>query len=444
MRFHLSMIFTIFVGHLLAMDGGIDHALVSLYVVQCDTGKVLVDQNSDLSLIPASCMKVVTTAAALQLLGTHYRFETHLAYDGFIDHTQTLRGNLYIQGGGDPCLGSERISSALSWKKQIELWADEIQRIGIQKIEGRVIGDDTKWEKARAVPSWLWEDLGNYYGAGASALSFHENTYSLFLKPGDQVGEDAAILYVDPPLPTLLLQNEVKTGPQDSGDCACIYGAEFISTQFIRGTIPAGVEAFVIKGAIPDPATTCVDLLVKELSSRGITVEQKPLRPQNKRACFHVTYSPTIGEIVYQTNQKSINLYAEHLLKKMGEVMFCEGSTSAGVKAVTYLWKSQGIDLSGFNMADGSGLSSKNLITTKQLVEILLNIKKADYFPVFFASLPQKSDQVRGKSGSLSLVNGYAGYAGNTAFAILINHCPDRQKMKQAIDLFLLKTNEQS
>src|SRR5581483_9682898 len=133
----------------------------------------------------------------------------------------------------------------------------------------------------------------------------------------------------------------------------------------------------------------------------------------------------------YWANQKSINLYAEHLLKKMGEVVYNEGSTAAGIKAVTNFWRSQNIDLSGFNMVDGSGLSRKNLITTTQFVEMLLKMKTSKAFPLFFESLPQDHPPVKAKSGSMSLVKGYVGYAGNIAFAVIVNQCSNRQTMNK-------------
>lgn len=419
----------------------IDHALVSIYAVHCDTGNVLLSQNCDLSMIPASCMKIVTTAAALHLLGTEARFETHLEYDGWIDDMKTLHGNLYIRGGGDPCLGSNRISGDFAWKKQIEAWADAIQKLGVKKISGNVIADATKWEKALAVPSWTWEDLANYYGAGASALSFHENQYSLIFRPGNKIGEKATILRTDPPLPSLVFHNEVKTGPEGSGDCACIYGSEFSPIHFVRGTIPLGVDEFSIKGAIPDPAKFCAELLAQELQKRNVPIN-KEIEQQNKRVTFHTTYSPTIKEIVHWTNQKSINFYAEHLLKKMGEAANNEGSTSSGIKAVTDFWNSKNIDLSGFHMADGSGLSRKNLVTARQFVEILLTMKKSIAFPIFFESLPHGEGSIRAKTGTMSLIKGCAGYAGNIAFAILVNNSPNSQIMNEKISLILLKLNE--
>jgi D-alanyl-D-alanine carboxypeptidase/D-alanyl-D-alanine-endopeptidase (penicillin-binding protein 4) len=130
-------------------------------------------------------------------------------------------------------------------------------------------------------------------------------------------------------------------------------------------------------------------------------------------------------------------LYAEHLLKKIGQTISHEGSTEAGTKAVADFWRSQNIDLEGFNMADGSGLSRKNLITAKQLVSILLKMKKTESFPLFFQSLPQKNENSRAKSGSMSMVRAYAGYAGNIAFAIIVNHCLD-PKLGEKVERFVV------
>lgn len=424
---------------LFGVDSSIKHALVSVYAVRCDTGEVLISENCDLSMTPASCMKTVTTASALHLLGINSRFETHLEYDGSIDDKNVLHGNIYIRGGGDPCLGSDRIVGNPSWKEQLTIWVKAIQKLGIDKIQGKIIVDATKWEKALAVPSWSWEDLGNYYGAGASSLSFHENCYSIFFRPGSKIGQPATILRTDPPLASLTIQNEVKTGPEGSGDCACIYGSEYSSIQCVRGTVPLGIDEFSIKGAIPDPATFCADLLAKELQKAKVVVEEKVVEQQIQRTNIHTTYSPTIREIVYWTNQESINLYAEHLLKRMGEVVCGEGSTVSGIKAVTDFLASQNINLDGFKMADGSGLSRKNLITTRQIVEMLLKMKKSNLFPVFFESLPQKENHIRAKSGSMSLIKGYVGYTDKIAFAIIINQCLNYQAMQEKINVLLLE-----
>jgi D-alanyl-D-alanine carboxypeptidase/D-alanyl-D-alanine-endopeptidase (penicillin-binding protein 4) len=415
----------------------LENAIVGIYGVDMNTGQVLVEKNSDLSLIPSSCLKIVTTAAALHLLGPETRFETHLKYDGFIDdHTKTLHGNIYICGHGDPCLGSGRVPGSLSWKKQLNVWVEAIQRLGIQKITGKIIGDATIWEKALAVPSWSWEDIGNYYGAGGCALSFNENQYSLFFKPGVKEGDPALILRTEPPLPSMVFHNTVRTGPPGSGDLACIYGTEYSCSATVRGTVPAGVEEFAIKGSIPTPAVLCAELLTQALQEKGLAIQQQKSIHQSEKQLIHTTVSPTVAEIVYWANQLSINLYAENLLKKIGEVVHEEGSTQAGLQAIKH-WLSQQLNVKGLNIVDGSGLSRKNVITSKQLVEVLLTMKKSPLFPIFLDSLPQYNASIRAKSGTMSLIKGYVGYKDHIAFAILVNHHLDSKKTNEIIDQFL-------
>ena len=172
----------------------------------------------------------------------------------------------------------------------------------------------------------------------------------------------------------------------------------------VRGTISRGVNKFFIKGAISDLATLCADLLVQALQAREISIEHKQGIAKNFRVNIQTTYSPKIGEIVHWVNQQSINLYAEHLLKNIGEVIFHEGSTEAGLKAIRDFWAHQNIDLRGFNMMDGSGLSRKNLATTKQLASVLLKMKNSEFFSIFFHSLPEQNGSIRAKSGSMSLI----------------------------------------
>lgn len=407
-------------------------AIVSAYAIDSRTGKVLLDKNSDLSCVPASCMKIVTTGAALQILGADAHFETVLEYDGEIDEARMLHGNLYIRGGGDPTLGSPR--GTLDWKEQIVSWAEAIEKLGIVAVSGRIVADSSKWETAMAVPSWQWEDLGNYYGAGASALSFHENSYSLVFKPGKKLGEATDILRTEPPLGQLELHNAVTTGAEGSGDQATIFGSEFSWLRYVRGTIPLGTKEFAIRGAVSDSTEWIENLLKEELSRRKIMVREDslPLCPTRKK--LHTTVSPQVGEIVYWTNQKSVNLYAEHLLKKMGEVVYGFGSTENGIRAVTEFWKGQNLVLDGFVMADGSGLSRKNIITCQLLVQMLVKLKTST---AFLHSLPERMGGVKAKSGTMSYTKAIAGYRGDVVFAVIVNNCAEKNMnalIEQLID----------
>jgi len=227
-----------------------------------------------------------------------------------------------------------------------------------------------------------------------------------------------------------MIHNEITTGPVGSGDQAWVYGSEYSMVQYIRGTVPAGVETFSIKGSIPDPAKICGCLLERALKKKGMMVLHQK-REAGKRTVFHTTQSPTVKEIVYWTNQKSVNLYAEHLLKKMGEVVFKEGSTEAGIRAVTEFLRSKQIDLEGFHLEDASGLSRKNLVTAKQFVAILSQIKKTEAFPTFMESLVQVAGHVKAKDGWMEQIRGYVGYADELVFAMIVNQCLDPQLPKK-------------
>lgn len=420
----IILFFILFASRLFAVE----QATVALYAVDTETGQLLIDTNSDLSVVPASCLKLFTTAAAIHILGPESRFETHLEYDGTIQD-KTLHGNLYIKGGGDPCLGSSRFGG---YQKQLDIWVDAIRKLGIEKIDGKVVPDATAWEKALAPPSWEFEDLANYYGAGASALSFNENSYTLYFQPGNATGDEAHIIRTDPPFIGATLHNEVKTGSLGSGDQAFIFGCEYCPIQFARGTIPLGAREFSIKGALADPAEVTSYLLCKAL--QGITVGTEAL-PQTKRTCFHTTYSPTVKEIVHLTNQKSVNLYAEHLLKQMGN-----GKTTRGLEKVKEFLLSLGIELSGFNMMDGSGHSRRNLVTAKQLVQLLLKMRHSQHYQIFYDSLPTQQDAVKAKSGSMAFIKSYAGYYDKVAFAFIINNCHDAaERQAKLLQILLMK-----
>lgn len=408
----------------------LEHASIGFYAVNTTTGKEEANRQSEVSLMPLSCTKLITTGAALHLLGPETRFQTTLEWDG---------KNLIIKGGGDPALGSGR-GSAFTWEKQLKIWADAVQAAGITSIKGTVIGDASAWEAAAAIPSWAWEDVGNYYGAGASALSFNENSTTLYFKPGSKVGDAASLIRIDPPLPPAMFRNEVTTGPVGSGDHACVYGMETIPFQILRGTIPAGVAEFSIRGALPDPARFCAESLAAELRRRGILVGEKPLASAQEHKILHTTKSPTVEELVYWTNQKSINLYAENLLKLMGMKVYGEGSTKAGIQAIANFWKSQGVNLGGFHQVDGSGLSRVGVTTAKMLVSVLTLMKQSPYFDPFWKSLPPAPiGEGRAKSGTVTGSKAYAGYVGDVAYAILINNCFDLEARKKAIEGFVLQ-----
>ncbi|MGZ5242449.1 MAG: D-alanyl-D-alanine carboxypeptidase/D-alanyl-D-alanine endopeptidase [Bacteroidia bacterium] len=419
-------------------DPALAHASVGFSLVDTETGKTIYEHNSNQSLIPASSQKIVTTGAALGILGEEFTFKTQLAYD-------SISGNIYIIGGGDPTLGSDRVKGSLSYEDLMNSWAEIIQ----SKLKGRpinaIIADPTHYENATQPANWAWNDIGNYYGAGASGLSINENTYTVTLNASAKVGGDVEIVEINPKIKNLQLKSELKTGTANSGDNAYIFGAPYNYNHIIRGTIPAASKNFKIKGSMPDPAMFCAENLANALTKKGIVhlgavnVSSLPVAV-NKLTVLHTHISPPLKDIVYHTNLKSVNLYAEHLLKECGYKVFKNGSTEAGVKAITQFWQNKGVNADGFFMHDGSGLSHYNAITTKQLAQILAAIKKETYFNSFYNSLPIAgengamrnmgdgttiSGKLRAKSGHMDRIRSYAGYTSTDkkyAFALIVNN----------------------
>ena len=149
------------------------------------------DINADKMLVPASNMKLISTGAAIHKLGPDYRFETAIGHDGTIEDG-VLNGNLYIIGGGDPTLGSKD-SIAVKLEEVFEQWEKLVREAGIKKINGRIIGDGRAFEGMMEEPTWLWNDIGTYYGAGTTGLMFYENMQSFSVAAGDRVGAPVKI-----------------------------------------------------------------------------------------------------------------------------------------------------------------------------------------------------------------------------------------------------------
>lgn len=423
----------------------------ALYDVE--TGKLLEKERADESLLPASTMKTVTSAAAFHILGADYKFKTVLEHDGVIEGG-VLKGNVIIKGGGDPSLGSDRYQWGTDMQSILAIWVKKLREKGVTHIEGDIIGDASIFEDALTPSTWVWSDIGNYYGAGACGLSFNENSYEVFFVPGKSVGSKAEFVGTNPPLPDIKFVNEMRTGSASSGDNGFVYGAQYTFLRTLRGTVPMG-DTFSIKGSIPDPAlftaqclrnallADSIGITGKATTLRHLTMEGKPA-PANKTALY-THQSPPLKDIIYWLNKKSINLYAEHLVKMIGQTLLKDGSNEGGTKAIAEFWKGKGIAVDGLHMNDGSGLSRYNGVTPNQLASILRSNVAEPWFQDFFNSLPvaglatcpgtlknmcrgtAAEGHVWAKSGYISRVRTYAGYVATQSgrrlsFAMMANN----------------------
>jgi D-alanyl-D-alanine carboxypeptidase/D-alanyl-D-alanine-endopeptidase (penicillin-binding protein 4) len=445
----------------LKRDEALKHATWSICVMNTKKDSVIAEYNSIASVVPASTMKIVTTGAALSILGSDLKFETKLQYDGILDTVKgLLKGNIYIIGGGDPTLESEYFKDKKDSTSTTDKWAAILKSKGIKKIEGSIIGDASIFENNMVPAQWIWSDMGNYFGAGACGLTYHDNKYTLYFKSG-AVGTATTITKTQPAVDGLQLVNTVTAGGND--DNAFIYGSPYSCYRMVQGTIPANKNSYEVDGSIPDPALFCAQSLEQSLKTIGINISKQSTTirllketnqyTESKKQTLYINYSPTLDKIVYWTNLKSINLYAEHLLKYICYKKTGIGTEDAGTDIVTNYWKNKGVDTKGFFMNDGCGLSRANVITTKTETQILRLMSKDKNFNAFYNSFPIAGklgslgglcegtfaeNNLRAKSGYITRARGYAGYVKNRkgemlCFSVLANNydcTPTEMKLK--------------
>ncbi|MDE3251903.1 MAG: D-alanyl-D-alanine carboxypeptidase, partial [Bacteroidota bacterium] len=232
-------------------DVQMKHAMLGLEVINAVTGEKLIAIHEETGLAPASCQKIFTSIAAMELLGPDFRYTTRLGYDAPVSGN-VLQGNLYLTGNGDPTLGSWRYD-ATKEDRQIQEMIRFLKSKGIKKISGNLIGENGKWDTQFTPNGWIWEDLGNYYGAGPAALNWHENQYDLYLRSGSRIGDKVVVLKTKPSLFTEHFDNELRSAAKGTGDQTDIYLAPYSQHGFLRGSIPVDEKAFVVSGSIPDP-----------------------------------------------------------------------------------------------------------------------------------------------------------------------------------------------
>jgi D-alanyl-D-alanine carboxypeptidase/D-alanyl-D-alanine-endopeptidase (penicillin-binding protein 4) len=402
-------------------EEGFRRAHVGISLLDLETGEEVYAYNTESYFIPASLQKVIISAAALSLLGEEYRFQTKVEYEGALDEQGTLKGDLFIRGGGDPTLSLDVISK----------WEQAVQEAGIRRVEGKIIAEVGCYETLQASPYWEFGDLGNYYGAGASALSINQNLYKVTFRPGKAEGEPAEVIQIDPPIPYLRYRNEVTTGPQGSGDCVYVFGSEYSFDQFYRGTVPIDQPTLTIKAAIPDPALFCAELLAQKVSATEGVFTSHDRFASTRQEIFSLK-SPSLVEIIKEMNTYSINLYAEHLLKTIGK-----GNSAKGAKGVEEFLKERSIPA---RVRDGAGIARNNLITPSGMTQLLALIHKSSDCKTIYTSFPEPGKSgtlqnfpalpeatLRAKTGSMSQIYNLAGYltfpsGKEYAFAIFINN----------------------
>lgn len=430
----------------LEQDPDLKYAGLGFCAINVTENRIIAQRNPNLALIPASALKVVTTGTAVAILGANYKYKTYLQHDGTIEKG-VLKGNLYLKGSGDPSLGSPVMGGVSTMEQLMATWVEAVKKAGITKVEGAVVGDGTHFEYQPVIPTWQWGDVGNYYGAGVYGLNIHDNMYFLTFQQNKTLGATPSIQKIHPDIPNFKLRNDLKNAASGTGDNAYIFAAPYSNSAFVNGTIPIGSGTFQVKGAIPNPPLYAAQLLQKMLTAAGIEVKKEASWLENpsaaSRQTLHTYSSPALSEIVKHTNEDSRNMYCEAMVKSIGLQQKGVASTEMGLAAIADFWRERGVEMQGFFMMDGSGLSARNGISAKALTQIMRKMYvDKDQFGDFYNLLAVAGESgtlenvgrgtsaegnVRAKSGSINRVRSYTGYVTTRkgtflAFTVFVNN----------------------
>lgn len=395
-------------------------------------------------MMPASNMKIVTLAAAIDRLGLDYTYTTRFLAAGPIE-AGVLQGDVLVVGSGDPSFSSADGSADAA----LDACAERLNRLGVRTIGGRILGDDHAFDGDALGFGWSWDDLPDDYAAGVGALQFNENSARLTVTPGLAVGDVAAIS-VEPPGTGLTVDNRLRTVDQESTVTIQARRLPGSSRLELRGSIPLRSAPVVRTLSVDNPTQFLVNTIRRGLIARGIDVRGAAVdiddiadRLPGDRAIELITHrSPPLSALAVRLMKASQNLYAETLLKTIGSAAGAPTALGGRMVAEAALQR-WGVASDGLILRDGSGLSRYDYVTPETLVAILSHVDgDAQLRGPFEASLPVAgrdgtlANQFKGtpaegrvlaKTGSMANVRALSGYATTVAgeplvFSIIANN----------------------
>ena len=414
----------------------LNNAKVGIRIRSLEKKDVLYERNGDQLFIPASNMKLLTTAAALRNLGPDYRFMTRVYTMGRI-RNGVLEGDLYVKGFGDPYLVTE----------QMWLMANEIKNLPLKKVEGNIIADDSFFDRELRVKTWKKDWGAEAYNAPLGALSFNFNTVTVHVQPGLTSGS-RPVLIVDPDIDYFKLTNSALTLPFNRRRGKLIVNRVAVDGYneiHVSGRIPinGGRKSFYLN--ITDPTQYSVKVLKKNLQQAGVEISGHAIKGKvPEDALLLVEHqSVPLAEIIRGLNKFSNNFMAEQVLKTIGaEMINAPGTTEKGLRVIRQYMKSLGYLPHQYAALDGSGLSRGSRLTPAQIVSVLEDIyADLSVYPEFITALgvmgldgsvkkrmrkKKEARIVRVKTGTLNHVSALSGYfqsgdGERFAFSMLMN-----------------------
>jgi PBP4 family serine-type D-alanyl-D-alanine carboxypeptidase len=428
------------------------YTTAAVRVYSLDTKEVLYERNADLSLNPASNMKLLTSATAFAKLGPEYRFTTRVLAAAKPGADGVLHGDLVLQGGGDPTLETA----------DLEKLAEAVRAAGIRRVEGGLVADDFRFSTDRLGNGWNWDDEPFYYSAQVSALSVNRNVLYVDVRPG-KAGEPP-VVQVRPIEGVLQIESHPLTGAAGTPTRLNVQRQRARNGVRVDGSIAEDAEPVLNRlVSVEEPQLYAAALFRKLLSERGVEVTA-PTRHAQLSAPVEIAahQSGPLSEIMAKLNKPSDNLFAELLLRELGKQVKGKGDWETGSEVVEGWLKEIGVDAGGVRVNDGSGLSRLDLVTARALSDMLIHIQTQPWKDAFVASLPvagvdgtlrarlqgtKAASNVRAKTGTLLHVSGLSGYASGAAgerlvFSILVNHHAGALSAKRVEDMIAVALAE--
>jgi D-alanyl-D-alanine carboxypeptidase/D-alanyl-D-alanine-endopeptidase (penicillin-binding protein 4) len=430
---------------------------IGVAVYSADHSTPLYLRNADRPLLPASNMKLYTTAAALDRLGPDFQYTTSLYADGPLLPGGILDGNLVLVGRGDPALSGRFFADSTTYV--FDRFADELRREGVRRVTGRLIGDASYFDDELSAAGWEPGNLLWWYGARVNALSFNDNVVTLEIRPGPSAGAPAEVSFY-PRGDGLRIANRAVTSGRRGGRSIGVGRRPDIDGYEIWGRIPVGGTPVRYVVAVEDPAGYALSVMRDRLARFGIEVTgmdqvvyDRDHLPRRARRLIASHTSPRLQELVRIVNKRSQNFFAEQILKTLGAVVEGEGSFDEGGDVVADVLRDLGMSTRSISIDDGSGLSRRNVVTARTTAELLVAMRSHPLFDEYYDSLiiagfdgdPRRLDapaafgNVHTKTGTLRGVSALSGYATTLdgellAFSVITNGLPGGKGASIAIE----------
>jgi D-alanyl-D-alanine carboxypeptidase/D-alanyl-D-alanine-endopeptidase (penicillin-binding protein 4) len=408
-----------------------------LLIVDAESGETLYEQNADKYFVPASNMKLFTTALALAKLGPEYRFRTTLETRGAVSSEGMLSGDLVLVGRGDPNLSNRKFPYELKEefdgpleKAFVEL-ADTLVAKGVKEISGDVVGDDSYFPRERYPNGWEIDDMVWEYGAAISAIVVDDNTVALTLTPGELAGNPVQAA-VTPATPDFTVENSVTTAAADVKSDMTLTREPGSNLIIVKGSLPAKSAPRKLVLAIEEPALHAAALLKRLLEERGIRIagvaraRHDHAEPGGEPLVLAEHVSVPLGDAVKLINKISQNLHTEMLLRTVARQSGVWATTDELMKIPADFYAAAGIEPGDVIQTDASGLSRHDLVTPRAIVTLLSFAQKQSWFGPYYASLPvaatdgtledrmkntPAAGRIHAKTGSVEHVRTLSGFA---------------------------------